>query len=75
MRRLLFALVAVLALVAVGCDWQKVVPPGAAPLRYRDAVFTGVTTTSNVTYGSAVDQQAQTVTLRLDVYAPTGGTP
>jgi carboxylesterase type B len=74
MRRLLFALVAVLALVAVGCDWQKVVPPGAAPLRYRDAVFTGVTTTSNVTYGSAADQQGQTVTLRLDVYAPTGDT-
>jgi carboxylesterase type B len=72
MRRLLFALVGVLALVAVGCDWQKLVPPGAAPLRYRDAVFAGVTTTSNVTYGSAVNQQGQTVTLQLDVYAPTG---
>jgi hypothetical protein len=25
-----------------------------------------------VTYGSAVNQQGQTLTLRLDVYAPTG---
>src|SRR4029450_3163899 len=74
MRRMLCALVAVVALVAVGCDWQKLVPPGAAPLRYRDAVFSGVTTTSNVTYGSAVNQQGQTVTLQLDVYAPTGDT-
>jgi hypothetical protein len=52
MRRLLCALVVVLALVAVGCDWQKLVPPGDAPLRYRDAVFSAVTTTSNVTYGT-----------------------
>ncbi len=72
MRRLLCALVGVLALVAVGCDFQKLVPPGEAPLRYRDAVFSAVTTTSNVTYGSAVNQQGQTVTLQLDVYAPTG---
>jgi carboxylesterase type B len=72
MRRLLIAVVGVLALVAAGCDLQKVVPQGDAPLRYRDPVFTAVTTTSNVTYGSAVNQQGQTVTLQLDVYAPTG---
>ena len=57
MRRLLFALAGVLALVAAGCDLQKVVPPGDAPLRYRDTVFTVVTTTRNVAYGAAVDQQ------------------
>jgi carboxylesterase type B len=72
MRRLLIAVVGVLALVAAGCDLQKVVPQGDAPLRYRDPIFTAVTTTSNVTYGSAVNQQGQTVTLQLDVYAPTG---
>ena len=72
MRRVLIAVVGVLALVAAGCDLQKVVPQGDAPLRYRDPVFTAVTTTSNVTYGSAVNQQGQTVTLQLDVYAPTG---
>jgi carboxylesterase type B len=72
MRRVLIAVVGVLALVAAGCDLQKVVPPGDAPLRYRDAVFTAVTTTQDVTYGSAVDQQGATVTLKLDVYRPTG---
>jgi carboxylesterase type B len=72
MRRVLIAIVGVLALVAAGCDLQKVVPPGDAPLRYRDGVFTVVTTTRNVAYGAAVDQQGQTVTLDLDVYAPAG---
>jgi predicted esterase len=49
-------------------------PPGPAPLRYRDLVFPNVTTTSNVVYGSAVNNSGQTVTLRLDVYEPTGDT-
>ena len=48
------------------------VPPGAAPLRYRDLVFGAVTKTADVTYGSAVNGSSQTVTLRLDVYQPTG---
>ncbi|HET6665582.1 MAG TPA: alpha/beta hydrolase [Acidimicrobiales bacterium] len=74
MRRVLIAVVGVLALVAAGCDLQKVVPPGDAPLRYRDAVSTGVATTHDVVYGSAVDQQGHTVTLQLDVYAPAGDT-
>jgi hypothetical protein len=43
MRRLLVAVVGVLALVAAGCDLQKVVPPGDAPLRYRDVAFATVT--------------------------------
>src|SRR6185436_6326135 len=47
-------------------------PPGDAPLRYRDAIFANVTLTSNVTYGSAVNNSGQTVTLLLDVYEPTG---
>jgi predicted esterase len=48
------------------------VPPGAAPLRYRDLVFANATVTSNVVYGSAVNASGQTVTLLLDVYEPTG---
>ena len=48
------------------------VPPGAAPLRYRDLVFGTVTKTADVTYGSAVNGSGQTVTLRLDAYQPTG---
>jgi len=49
-------------------------PPGPAPLRYRDLVFPNVTTTSDVVYGSATNLSGQTITLRLDVYEPTGDT-
>lgn len=50
------------------------VPPGAAPLRYRDAVFANVTKTADVVYGSALNASNQTVVLKLDVYEPTGDT-
>jgi predicted esterase len=66
-------LVALVALFTTGC--LHLVPPmGPAPLRYRDLVFDSVDTTSNVVYGSAPDQQGQTVTLRLDLYQPVGDT-
>ena len=45
---------------------------GAAPLRYRDDIFTSVTKTADVTYGSAVNLSGQTVTLKMDIYQPTG---
>lgn len=64
--------VALFSLVAAGCSLPFISPPGAAPLRYRDLVFTSVTTTKDVTYGSAVDQQGTTVKLKLDVYRPSG---
>jgi acetyl esterase/lipase len=51
-----------------------ITPPGAAPLRYRDLVFATVGTTTNVTYGSAVNNSGQTITLLLDIYEPTGDT-
>jgi acetyl esterase/lipase len=47
-------------------------PPGAPPLRYRDPVFGAVTKTADVVYGSATNLSGQTITLRLDVYEPTG---
>jgi acetyl esterase/lipase len=72
-RRLLLAVVGTVLLLT-GCDLHLLVPDGPAPLRYRDEVFTGVTRTSNVVYGSAVDQNGQTITLQLDVYEPTGDT-
>jgi acetyl esterase/lipase len=53
-------------------DFPNIPPPGPAPLRYRDLVFSNVTTTTNVVYGSAVNNSGQTVTLLLDIYAPTG---
>jgi acetyl esterase/lipase len=66
----LAALGATLALA--GCTVPD--PPGHAPLRYRDIVFTGTTVTSDLTYGSAPDLQGNPVTLTLDVYQPTGDT-
>ncbi len=47
-------------------------PTGPAPLRYRDQVFSAVSTTTDMTYGSAVNNSGQTVTLQLDTYEPTG---
>ena len=62
-----------LAAAASGCA-VTVSPPGPAPLRYRDPVFSAVSVTSNLTYGTAVDQEGNTDTLQLDMYAPKGDT-
>lgn len=62
------------AVLAAGCDLQKVPPPGDAPLRYRDAVFSDVTVTSGIPFGHAVTQTGQDQTLLLDLYTPTGDT-
>ena len=75
-HRLLLPVVAVLVIVAAGCGpiWPNITPPGTAPVRYRDPIFTAVTVTSDVTYGSAVNLENQTITLKLDMYQPTGDT-
>lgn len=73
-RRLPLVLVVVLVLVASGCDLRVLVPPGDAPLRYRDLVFPSATKTANVVYGHAVDQLGTNVTLTLDLYQPDGDT-
>jgi acetyl esterase/lipase len=49
-------------------------PPGDAPLRYRDAIFSSVNVTSNIVYGSAVNNESQTITLTMDSYEPVGDT-
>ena len=73
-NRRLLSLVTVLVIVAAGCDWLNVTPPGTAPMRYRDSIFNAVTVTSNVTYGSAVNLENQMITLQLDMYQPAGDT-
>ena len=60
------------AAVLAGCTVPP--PPGAAPLRYRDQVFTGVTVTSDLQYGSAPDLQGTPQALKLDLYRPAGDT-
>ena len=74
MRHRIVLLVAALVVFAAGCDWPNIVPAGTAPLRYRDALFTNVTKTADITYGSAVNAEGQTITLTLDMYQPTGDT-
>lgn len=74
-RRVVAAVaLAVLTLAASACDIRLATPPGAAPMRYRDQIFSGVTVTGAVPYGSAVTQTGVTQTLLLDVYRPTGDT-
>jgi predicted esterase len=71
-HRLLLPLVAVLVIVAAGCEWPDIFPPGDTPVRYRDPIFNSVTVKKNVTYGSAVNLENQTITLQLDMYQPAG---
>ena len=73
-NRLLFPLVALIVLIAGGCNWPQTIPPGEAPLRYRDPIFDAVTVTNNLSYGSAVNLSNQTIDLKLDLYQPTGDT-
>ena len=74
MRIRVGVLIVAFAFVAAGCGFQTITPPGAAPLRYRDAVFSAATTTSDISYGSAADQAGTTVDLKLDMVTPTGDT-
>jgi acetyl esterase/lipase len=69
-RSRMLIVVAALAVIGAGCDFPNILPPGAAPVRYRDAIFNTVAMTSDITYGSAVNLSGQTITLKLDVYAP-----
>jgi acetyl esterase/lipase len=71
-HRLLVPVVAVFVIVVAGCEWPNVFPPGSAPVRYRDPIFNAVTVKKDVTYGSAVNLENQTITLQLDMYQPAG---
>jgi len=60
------------AALLTGCTVPR--PPGDGSLRYRDQVFSSVTTTTDLTYGSAPDADGNPVTLKLDLYQPAGDT-
>jgi acetyl esterase/lipase len=70
-RSLLVSVVVFVAAATAGC-FPLITPPGGAPLRYRDAMFSqaSVVKTADIVYGSAVNLSNQTVTLKLDEYAP-----
>lgn len=72
-RRPVAAAVALLALaVLAGCTLPR--PPGDGTIRYRDQVFSNVTVTQDIVYGSAPDADGNPVQLRLDLYQPVGDT-
>ena len=73
-RASVVVVLAVLVLLAAACDVRFLAVPGDGPTRFRDEVFTEVTVTSNLAYGTAVDQLGTPVTLRVDLYEPTGDT-
>jgi acetyl esterase/lipase len=60
------------ATLLAGCTVPR--PPGDGTLRYRDQVFSAVTTTNDITYGSAPGADGNPVALKLDLYQPTGDT-
>jgi acetyl esterase/lipase len=73
MRRIPVLLaIAVVAVLATACADPLATPSGPAPLRYRDNVFATVAKTSDVVYGTAVNQLGQSQALKLDVYQPVG---
>lgn len=66
-------LAAVASLVVLsGCTVAR--PAGSGTIRYRDQVFTAVTKTTDVQYGTAPDNNGNPVALKLDVYQPAGDT-
>jgi acetyl esterase/lipase len=67
--RHLIALLLVLGLLG-GCTLPP--PPGPSPLRYRDAVFSATGVIHDLSYGSAPGSDGQPVTLKLDLYQPSG---
>ena len=58
--------------VLAGCTLPR--PAGDGQLRYRDQVFSGVSVTKDLTYGSATGINGTPETLKLDLYQPTGDT-
>lgn len=72
-RRVVSIVLLFAAFLLTGCE-QYLAPPGAGTVRYRDPVFTTVTKTADVQYGTAVNQQNVTVNLLADIYRPSGDT-
>ena len=62
MRRTVVGVALSLVLLATGCD-PLATPRGRGAAALRDDVFSTVTVTRDITYGSAVDQEGQNVTL------------
>ena len=71
-RRLRLVAVAVALAMAIGTGPVSAAGAPSAPIRYLDPVFEQVTTTRDLVYGSAVNDQGKTEQLELNLYQPTG---
>ncbi|MEP8914822.1 hypothetical protein ABKU09_23110, partial [Enterobacter mori] len=66
------AIAVVVMVLCSSCLMTRPDDPGV--LRFRDEVFSSVTRTNDVSYGSAVRQDGTTMNLQADIYQPTGDT-
>ena len=55
-------------------DVGEVRDPAGDPVRYADEVFSDVTVTSNIVWGSAPARDGSSISLTLDLYEPAGDT-
>ena len=74
-RILSSAVIASACVVIAGCTPLHLTKPaGSGKLRYRDAIFTQVDTTTDITFGQAADLTGTMKTLKLDMYQPKDDT-
>lgn len=73
LRLLMAALILGAALSILGCiPSLAVAPVGGADLRYKDNVFSEISVTTGLQYGSAPDLNNSPAALKLDLYQPAG---
>jgi hypothetical protein len=61
----------------IGCSKSSnstITTPPPTPSRYKESVFTEITTVSNITYGSNTTYAGNTKTLQMDIYYPSNDT-
>lgn len=71
-KKIFFILVATCSLMACDKDDKTTTPTTGS--RYKDEIFTDITTISDVTYGSNTTYAGSTKTLNLDIYYPSNDT-
>ncbi len=74
MSQLYRLLVILLLLAGPGVALAQLAPIDTTRGRYYQPIFTNVTVTNNVTYGSGTTYTGTTQTLLMDIYQPTGDT-
>ncbi|MEW6468538.1 MAG: T9SS type A sorting domain-containing protein [Bacteroidota bacterium] len=74
MKKPLQLLVLLLCISAINSLRAQLIPIDTSGGRYWEPVFSSVTVTSNVTFGSATNINNSTQVLKMDIYEPAGDT-